>query len=142
MKNNKQVLTSILHTAQMGQSGIRTVMNMAETPGLEKELRSQLLEYDDVEVMALHLAKKKGWDLPKVNPVVQTMSSLSSRFRLLYGRPDSTIAGMLIQGNTRGKILGLKNLHRAKALDPAIQSLANRLLELEEQNIRSSQDYL
>ena len=142
MKDSKQVLTSLLHTVQMGQNGIRAVMEKAVQPGLQQELRSELAEYDKVEKMAYQLAGKKEWELPKVSSCLLTMSSLTSKARLLYGDTDSTIAAMLIQGNTRGRISGLKDLHRAHGLYAQVQELAGKLLNLEEANIRSAQSFL
>ena len=142
MKDSKQVLTSVLHTVQMGQNGIRAVMDKAIQPGLQQELRSELKEYDKVEKMAYQLAGKQEWELPKVNSCLLTMSSLSSKVRLMYGDTDSNIAAMLIQGNTRGRILGLKDLHRAHGLAPEVEDLATKLLHLEETNIRSAQSFL
>ena len=49
---------------------------------------------------------------------------------------------MLIQGNTRGRIMGLKDLHRAEDLDTDVSDLAGKLLHLEEANIRSAQTFL
>lgn len=142
MNDSKTILTSTLHTAQMGQNGIKCVMEKAVCPALRKELRSQLKEYDNIETLAKHLAQVRNWDLPKVNPLLLTMSSLTSRARLLVGDTDSLIAGMLIQGNTRGRILGMKKLSKAEDPDPAVVALSRKLLDLEQENIISAQEYL
>ena len=139
MKSNKEVLVSVLHTVQMGQTGIRSVRNSAIRPSLQQELDEQLKEYDKE---ALRLAHNRGWELSNVNPMVRSMSRMMSQMRLMGGEVDSKIAGMLIQGNTRGIILGVKNLNRSKQDDTQVTQLAQRLLNRENINIQKSQVYL
>lgn len=142
MKSNKEVLVSVLHTVQMGQTGIRSVRNSAIRPSLQQELDEQLKEYDAIEKEALRLAHNRGWELSNVNPMVRSMSRMMSQMRLMGGEVDSKIAGMLIQGNTRGIILGVKNLNRSKQDDTQVTQLAQRLLNRENINIQKSQVYL
>ena len=60
----------------------------------------------------------------------------------MAGDTDSTIAGMLIQGNTRGIILGVKNINRDDHTDSQVTQLAHRLLNRENINIQKSQPFL
>lgn len=142
MLSDKELLTSVLHTVQMGQTGIRCIMDEAVRPGLKQELQSQLSEYDAMETEAQRLATANGWVLNELHPAVKTMSSVMSRMQLMGGERDSKIAGMLIQGNTRGSILGLKNLHKAGKADQEIKALAQRLLNRENINIQKAQEFL
>lgn len=142
MKDNKQLLTSVLHTVQMGQTGIRSVENSAHLGGLKEEMANQLKEYDAIEKEALSLADQRGWQLTDVHPALRKMSDIMSRVRLTGGDADSKIAGMLIQGNTRGMILGIRNLHDTAEADPQVLQLAQKLLDREQINIQKSQDYL
>ena len=140
--NNEEILTSMLHTVQMGQSGIRCVMDRAIGPGLKTELKSQLKEYDALEKETLNLAKTQGWKLTNLNPALETMSSRMSKLQLMGGETDSKIAGMLIQGNTRGMILGLKNLRKAANIQPQVPALAQKIINRENMNIQKSQPFL
>ncbi len=142
MLNDEQILSSMLHTVQMGQTGIRSVISRAINPDLKKELKDQLQEYDSLEKETLSLAKNKGLTLKDLNPALETMSSMMSWIQLLGGEVDSKIAGMLIQGNTRGMILGMKNLRKAQKTDPQVRDLAQRVLNRENMNIHKSQPYL
>lgn len=142
MKSNQELLTSILHTVQMGQTGIRTVQHNACCPALRQELSEQLQEYDSIEKEAMRLASVRGWELSNVNPIVKQMSRMMAKMQLMTGEADSKIAGMLIQGNTRGIILGVKNLNRNTHTDDQITQLAHRLLNRENINIQKSQTYL
>lgn len=126
----------------MGQSGIRCVMDRAIGPGLKTELKSQLKEYDALEKETLNLAKTQGWKLTNLNPALETMSSMMSKLQLMGGETDSKIAGMLIQGNTRGMIQGIKNLRKTPNVSASVKALSDKLLNLENMNIQKSQQYL
>lgn len=140
--NDEKFLTSMLHTVQMGQTGIRSVMRNAVGTQLKTELKAQLKKYDTLEKETLRLASSKGLKLIDLNPALETMSTMMSKVQLMGGEVDSKIAGMLIQGNTRGMILGLKNLRKATKADPKARELAQRLLNRENMNIQKSQQFL
>lgn len=140
--NSKDMLTSVLHTVQMGQSGIRSVENFAIRPTLKQQLHKQLAEYDAMETAARQLAQQRNWELKDISPGILKMSDLMARARLMGGERDSKIAGMLIQGNTRGMILGLKNLRRGKKADADVLSLTQRLVAQEKASIKNSQPFL
>ena len=140
--NSKEMLTSVLHTVQMGQAGIQCVQDQAVRIGLKKQLRQQLEQYDAIETTAKQLAKEHQWVLSDVPKSVVKMSDLMTKVRLLGGDRDSKIAGMLIQGNTRGMILGLKNLRKGKKADDAVQDLTRQLVAQEKAGIKNSQPFL
>ncbi len=142
MNDSKKLLSSVLHTTQMGQTGIRSVRRSARGQGLCKELQRQQAQYDAIEKEALLMAKARGWKLSNVHPAVRKMSDMMARMRLMGGDADSKIAGMLIQGNTRGVILGIRDLHQSRGTDEQVVSLAQRLVDAESINIQKAQPYL
>lgn len=140
--NSKKMLNSVLHTVQMGQSGIKSVKNYAIRPALKQQLHSQQSAYDNMEKEARKVAQQHNWELTDISPSVLKMSDLMARMRLMGGERDSKIAGMLIQGNTRGMILGIKNLRKGKKADPDVQALTKKLVEQEKVSIKNSQPFL
>ncbi len=140
--NSKKMLTSVLHTVQMGQSGINSVKNYAIRPALKQELQNQKQAYDAMETAARALAQERNWELKDISPSILKMSDLMARMRLVGGERDSKIAGMLIQGNTRGMILGMKNLRKGKKTDADVQALTQKLVAQEKASIKSSQPFL
>lgn len=142
MKNNKDILASVLKTAQMGQTGIRSVMKASPGPGLKKALNSQRDEYNAIEAEAQQIAEQRGWVLPDLPFMAKAMSDMMTRAMLMYDESDSKIAAMTIQGNMRGVIKGLKNQHRYGGKDPRIAALAQKLLDCENENIRQMEAYL
>lgn len=142
MKNGKEILSSILKTTQMGQVGIRSVLDTSMRPGLRKALESQLREYDSIESEAHYIASQRGWELRELDPAVRMMSDMMTRMKLNGKNTDSKIADMMIQGNTRGMVKGLKNIHQFPSTDEQISTLSQKLLDCETANIRQMQGFL
>ena len=85
MKNSKELLTSVLKTTQMGQVGIRSVLDVSMRPGLRKALESQLREYDAIESEAHAIASQRGWELPELDPAQRFMADAMTRMKLTHG---------------------------------------------------------
>lgn len=142
MNSSKEMLSSIIKTVQMGQLGIRSVLDTTMRPGLRKALESQLQEYDTIETEAHMIASQRGWELQELDPAIRFMTDMATRTRLAFGNTDSKIAGMMIQGNTRGMITGLKNAHQFNKPDEQVSLLSRKLLDCETANIRQMQGFL
>lgn len=142
MKTSKELLTSVLKTTQMGQVGIRAILDTPMRPALRKALQSQLREYDSIETQAHELASQRGWELDELQSIARWMAGSMARARLHYGNTDSKIAGMMIQGNTRGMITGLKNAHEHPTSDASLGALTQKLIDCENANIRQMQPFL
>jgi hypothetical protein len=142
MKGSKDILSSIVKTTQMGQVGIRCVLKAPLRATLRTALQSQLHEYDTIEQEAQAIACSRGWTLEELDPTVKTMANMMTRTRLSFGNIDSKTAAMMIQGNTRGMIKGLKNIHQFTASDERVNTLSQKLLDCEAANIKQMQGFL
>ena len=142
MKPNQQFLSALLKTVQLGQVQIRSVLDTSMRPGLRKTLESQLQEFDAIESEAHSIASQRGWELPELDPAVRLMTDVMTRMKLHRANTDSQIAGMMIQGNTKGMIKGLKELHQFPESDDQISILSQKLLDCETANIRQMQSFL
>jgi len=142
MKSSKDILSSILKTSQMGQVGIRSVLDTTMQPGLRKALESQLREYDSIETEAHTIATQRGWEVRELDPAVRFMADMTTRMKLTGRNSESKIAGMMIQGNTRGMIKGLKNIHEFSQTDEKVQILSQKLLDCEQANILQMHKFL
>lgn len=140
--NNKEMLSSIVKTVQMGQIGIRSVRDSAVKQEMKQALDSQLREYDAIETEAHNIAEERGWQLHELNPAIRSMSEMMSRMQLMGGNYDSKIAGMMIQGNTRGVITGMKNARRHREKDSRVTALSEKLLQTEDRNIDQMKPFL
>lgn len=142
MKNSKQLQSSLLKTTQMGQIGIRSVLDTSMRPSLRKALESQLAEYDAIETEAHSIASQRGWELAELDPAVRAMSNMMTRMKLTGHNADSKIADMMIQGNTKGMVKGLKDIHQFAQQDGPVCALSQKLLDTETANIRQMQNFL
>lgn len=142
MKTSKEVLSSVLKTTQMGQVGIRSILDTCMEPELRCALMDQLREYDAIETEAHCLAGQRGWEVRELDPAVRFLADMTTRMQLSGRGSDSKIAAMMIQGNTRGMIKGLKNLHRHPGHDDALCTLSQKLLDCETANIKQMQPFL
>lgn len=142
MKNDRQMLDFILKTTQMGQISIQKVLDASMRPGLRKALQSQLREYNAIELEAHALASQRGWELREIQPGTRMISGIRTRMKLSHGNSDSKIADMMIETNTQGMILGLKNLHQYQQQDSQVSALSQRLIDCETANIRQMQSFL
>ena len=141
-KTSQEVLSSVLKTTQMGQIGIRSVLDTSMRPGLRKALQSQLREYDSIETEAHAIASQRGWEVRELDPAVRLMADMAVRMKLGGRGSDSKIADMMIIGNTRGMIKSLKNIHRYDNHDQQVQILSQKLLDCETANIRQMEAFL
>lgn len=142
MKNSKEILTSVLKTAQMGQVGIRSLLDTTMQPALRNALESQLREYDAIETEAHAIASQRGWELRELDPAVRFLSDRMTRMKLVGSNRDSRIADMMIQGNTRGLIQGIRGLHQYPSRDDRVSGISQKLLDCETANIRQMQQFL
>jgi hypothetical protein len=101
-----------------------------------------LEEYDKIEEEALNIADQMGWDIPQLSPASRMMSMAYTRANLMMGNVDSRIAAMMINGNTKGMIKGIKNQHHCTNTDNRINRLGEKLISYETANIRQMQEYL
>ena len=136
------MLNTIVSTVQMGQVGIRSVLDTQVRNDLRTELQSQLKEYDKIETQAQDIASSRGWELREVNPAVRKMADMMTKVRLSYGKRNSKVAAMMIQGNTRGMIVCLKDKHQCSQVDQEVGALFQKLVDTETSNIQKMQGYL
>lgn len=142
MKENQEFLSALLKTIQTGQVEIRSVLDTPLGSGLRSTLESQLREYDSIETEAFTIALQRGWELPELDPGRRFLKDRVTRLKLNGRGTDSRIADLLIQGNTKGMIQGLRNLHRFSGQDHQIRILSQKLLDCETAHIRQMQAFL
>ena len=142
MKQNQQLLSSMLKTIQSSQVEIRSVLDTTLGSSLRNTLETQLKEYDSIETEAYTLALQRGWELPELDLGRRFLKDRLIRMKLNGHSTDSRIADLLIQGNTKGMIQGLRNLHQFEGQDQPIRTLSQKLLDCETAHIRQMQRFL
>ena len=130
MKSSKDILGSVVKTAQMGKTGLQCVLEAQIRPSLRENLEKQVVIYDQIAKEALDLAHGRNWQVEQLGSVSRACSRMVSRMWLNRGNADSKAAAMVMQGSTRGLIQGLTNLHQFPYQDTAVSTLARRRLDL------------
>lgn len=126
----------------MGQVEIRSVLDTTLGSSLRNTLEAQLREYDSIETEAYTIALQRGWDLPELDFGRRILKDRLTRMKINGHNTDSSIADILIRGNTKGMIRGLKNLHQFEGQDHQIRTLSQKLLDCETAHIRQMQGFL
>lgn len=139
---DKRILQSIIHTTQMGQAGIRSVLKEESGLPICNDLRDQLKEYDSIEKEAQSIAARNGWEMTDLNPVMKFMSSQSADMRLASGSNKRIIAAMMIRGSARGISKGIRIMQNADGMDGRISDISEKLLRIECANISSMAKHL
>ncbi len=142
MKRSQQFLSALLKTIQVGQVEIRSVLDTSMCSSLRNTLEDQLREYDSMETEVYRIALQRGWELPGLDPGRKFLSDRITRLKLNGRSTDSRIADILIRGNTKGMILGFRNLHQLDDQDHQIHILSQKLLDCETAHIRQMQVFL
>lgn len=142
MMKSQEYLSSILKTAQMGQVGIRSVLDTSMRPALRKALETQLREYDAIESEAHRIASQRGWEIRDLEPAVRFLQDRRARMKLSGSNTDSRIADMRIRSSTQGMIREIKNKHQFPDTDSPVSTLSQKLIDCETASIRQMQVFL
>ena len=142
MNQDTQLLQGICKSTEMGQSGIRSVMKAAKDPAMQRALASQLREYDAIHHQADRLLRDRGEAVRRIPGPVLTFSKMSAGMKMAMDSSSSAIAGMMIEGNTKGMVKSMRQNRTMRALDPKVSSLSNRLLQTELSNIEQMKAFL
>ena len=142
MKDSKVLLTSLLKTAQMGQTGIRSVLDLGLGADFREVLEVQLREYDAIETEAQTLACQRGWELAELDPAVRFFTDKITRARIIGKDIQPKVAELIIRDNTQGMIKQLQNIHQYTGHDGSVRILSRRLLDCQEANIRQVRAFL
>ena len=126
----------------MGQTGIRSVLDLGIQETLRQELENQLRDYSAIETEAHSIAAQRGWDLREVGPAGRLFTDIGTRARANGRYMDSAIAGIVIQRSTKGMVRGQKELNRIKNQDRQVHTLYQRLLDREAEDVRKMQNFL
>lgn len=137
-----ELLNAVRRETEMGVVGIHAVLRYADDGDFRMALQGQLAEYNKLQVEATRLLSQRGGvkhDLPQM---AKRCAKMTARMKLLQDGSASKIAGMMIEGNTKGMVKSLRNLRLYCGGDLPTATVARRLLETELANIEQMKPYL
>ena len=142
MKNDQELLSSMVKTTRMAETGLRAVLRCQIQPELGTVLQNQLHMNDSLEEEAKKLAKNRGWQLHKSNTAFQNMIERMTVLKLMGGNRTSRIADMVIQGNTQGMIKSTRDLNHDHGKDQQLRQLNRKLIDGEKKCIGQMTPFL
>ena len=142
MKRSKEILTGIMETVQICQVSLQCALNVPISATLQAALRAQLQEYDRIEAEARSIAFSRGWNLEDFELGFITFKKVWTKIRYTFGNTDYKAIAMTITHNTKGMIRNLHNLRQFNHSDERISALSQKLLDIENANIRQMQGFL
>lgn len=137
-----ELINSVYKTSEMGCVGIHAVLGRADDGDFRQALQSQLAEYRKIQNEAAVLLSQRGGVRRDVPPMARTCAKMTAKMQLMRDHSSSQIAGMMIQGNTKGLVKSTQNLRAYRGHDLQAATLARRLLETEAANIEQMKPYL
>lgn len=134
-QNTVEILSEIYRGAKMGVETINSMLNKVNDNKIYDELKYQLRCYDEIANEAYGELVKRNQEPKDISTVNKLSAKMSVGINTMISNTPSHIADMLIKGSTMGVTEMTKSLNSYKDADPDIQSLADRFIKLEQDNI-------
>ncbi len=142
MNGNVELLNYIYQNAEMGKTTISQLIGISQDEEYKKLLRSQLQEYTSIYGSTDKKLRELNKDAKNINAFSKVTTYAMINLKTLVNKSSSHISEMLIQGSTMGIIDLTKKLKEYADADQEIISLANKLLEFEQNNVEECKKYL
>ena len=142
MINDVEMLTYVLQNAEMGCQGITSVRKKLRDSKVEGVLCEQLIKYGKIYHCATNMLRSRGAEIHHVSPVTKAMTRHAAERDLKRDPSSSHIAEMLIKGNTMGVNKMSRHIRNYDGSDPHVSTLAKKMLDTEEENIREIKAFL
>ena len=142
MINDVEMLTYVLHNAEMGCQGISSVRKRLHDSRVDGLLCEHLVRYGKLYHCASSMLKNRGAEVRHISPVTKAMTRIATERDLRRDASASHIAEMMIKGNTMGVNKISRHIRQYDGNDPHVEKLARKMLDTNEENIREMKDFL
>jgi len=142
MDGNVEFLNYIYQNAEMGKDTIHQLIGISQDEEYKKMLRSQLQEYKMIYDSTDEKLKELNKEAKDINAFSKLSTYAMVNLKTLANESPSHISEMLIQGSTIGIVDLTKKLKEYTDVDEEILALANKLLQLEQNNVEECKKYL
>jgi uncharacterized protein YdcH (DUF465 family) len=141
-QNTTDFLSEIYRGAKMGVETINNLLTKVNDNKVYDELKYQLRSYDEIANEACSELKKRNVEPKDISTMDKMGAKMSIGINTVISNDPSHIADMLIKGNTMGVTGITKTLNAHQEADPDIKGLAQRFVQLEQDNIERLKKYL
>ncbi len=137
-----ELLQFVYKTAEMGAKSLDDLLPSVGDSKLRAALGHQTREYREISASAAAMLKSHG-ETPKDPGLAARLSAeFMTAAKTMADSSASNIAQMVIQGSTMGVAKGIQHLNDYAGNDPRVRSLAQTLIQTEEQNLDQMKKYL
>ncbi len=142
-KNNEaSVLNSIYRGAATGSQSICDLLPKTDNPQFRTELNAQEQQYEAIKVAAAAKLKAMGVEPEPVGLMKQAGMKAVSGMHTMLNSDTSHLAELMINGSNMGITNMTKILNGYPNPQPDIKHLADRLIQVEKDNIERLKNYL
>lgn len=142
MINDAEMITYVLQNAEMGCQGINCIRKRVHDSRVDGLLCNHLIKYGKIYHCANNMLRNRGEEIHHVSPVAKSMARMATARDLRRDPSSSHIAEMLIKGNTMGINKMTRHIRQYDGNDRNVCTLAKKMFETEEENLRELKAYL
>ena len=144
MNKNNELLSHIYNISDMGVKSTTSLINILKTKDnkIKNILEYELKKYEEIYKESKKLVKKENISPKGTSMMLDIMTSIEMKTRVLKDNSDSAMAGLLIEGFNMGIIETEKKLKDYKNSERNIIKLASRLLKFQKEEIDKLKEYL
>ena len=144
MNKNNELLSHIYNISDMGVKSTTSLINILKTKDnkIKSILEYELKKYEEIFKESKKLVKKENITPKGTSMMLDIMTNIEMKTRVLKDNSDSAMAGLLIEGFNMGIIETEKKLKEYKDSERNIIKLASRLLKFQKEEIDKLKEYL
>ena len=142
MINDAEMITYVLQNAEMGCQGINCIRKRVHDSKVDGLLCNHLIKYGKIYHCANNMLRNRGEEIHHVSSVAKSMARMATARDLRRDPSSSHIAEMLIKGNTMGINKMTRHIRQYDGSDRNVCTLAKKMFETEEENLRELKAYL
>ncbi|MFV0518876.1 MAG: hypothetical protein ACK5LY_01255 [Lachnospirales bacterium] len=143
MTKEVEFLNYIYQNAKMGTDTLKQIVDISEDRTFRNELKSELEEYENIVKEAIELFEKLEVKEKEISLFDKIETYVTINLKTIKDKSNQNIAEMLIIGSNMGIINSIKNINKYKdCIEKEILTLAEKLLDTEENNIKELKKYL
>lgn len=141
-EQNKELLESIYKTAELGRDILGKLIKTCDDSNFRFAMATEFAEYLAIIDDAKAHAERSGQSLEPNKRKTKSAVHSALKLNVMIDKTSSHLAEMLVQGSTMGVIEIKRSLRENAQADEEVVGLGERLLQTEQNNIRSMLEYV
>ena len=140
--NEKAILNDIFQSAQIGSKAICDLLPKVENATFRADLKTQDSQYKDIQKDAAGQLMQMGETPQELGTMKKAGMWASVNAQTVINTDTSHLAEVMINGSTMGITNMTKLVNTYQNPNLQVKGLADRLIQMEEQNIQRLKTYL